>query len=472
MKALMVRRVLGFAVVASIVAPARGQQAAATTPASSPADVVAAARLAAKEGKLLFRLSTPEEVKAVLGPPTKQRTEKDGDSQRLTLEYPGLHAAFASAGWLTPFTLLEIVVADAAHHNAARGESLDIGAERTLLLRNVNDLARMDPFTGLANVSLVHLDLTDQLPRLDRLNFDSRTKWPPAGKRPRGFDPAGLLVEGRNPGLGVRGLHARGIDGRGVHIAIIDQPLLREHREYQDRVVRYEPIDVDGVPPQMHGAAVTSIAVGRLCGTAPAAVVHYYATPMWKWWNEHCKAYAELLDRIVVENRRLPAGQTVRVVSISLGAFSQWPDHELWVRSVERAAQEGVLVVSCDPVDLRIAILKRNLAEDPDSPGGYGRPLLFNAGNALGVPAGNRVTAYFSGPEDYMFWRDGGMSWTVPYLAGLAALACQVDPDIKPRAIVNLWRKTAWKTAAGPVVDPPAFIEAVQKAKAAAKPTG
>jgi hypothetical protein len=80
------------------------------------------------------------------------------------------------------------------------------------------------------------------------------------------------------------------------------------------------------------------------------------------------------------------------------------------------------------------------------------------------VPAGNRSTASYTGPDDYIFWRDGGASWTVPYLAGLAALACQVNPEIEPKAIPDLWMKTAAKTSAGMVVDPPAFIEAVRKA--------
>ena len=341
--------------------------------------------------------------------------------------------------------------------------------ERTLTLRRVDDLAKLDAFSGVANVSLVKLDLREQLAKLNRLPFDNRTQWPPKDKMPKGFEPAKLLQAGTNPGLGVRKLHEQGIDGRGVHIAIIDQPLLRDHREYKDRVVAYEVIDAEGVLPQMHGSPVTSIAVGKTCGIAPAASVHYYATPMWKWWNEHCKPYSALLDRIVEQNRKLPAGQKVRVVSISLGAFSEWPDHELWVKAVEHAAAEGILVVSCDPADLRIAILKRDLAKDPDTAESYARQMFFGPRDALGVPAGNRATAYFAGPDDYIFWRAGGMSWTVPYLAGLAALAYQVDPGIKPQAIPDLWTKTASSTAAGLVVNPMAFIAAVRKAAAAAK---
>jgi len=54
------------------------------------------------------------------------------------------------------------------------------------------------------------------------------------------------------------------------------------------------------------------------------------------------------------------------------------------------------------------------------------------------------------------------MSWAVPYLAGLAALAFQVDPEIEPARIVELWTTTTTRTRVGPIVNPPGFIEAVR----------
>jgi hypothetical protein len=59
------------------------------------------------------------------------------------------------------------------------------------------------------------------------------------------------------------------------------------------------------------------------------------------------------------------------------------------------------------------------------------------------------------------------MSWTVPYLAGVAAMAFHVDPALKPQAIPELWMKTANKTSAGLVVNPPGFIDSVRKARTA-----
>ena len=44
----------------------------------------------------------------------------------------------------------------------------------------------------------------------------------------------------------------------------------------------------------------------------------------------------------------------------------------------------------------------------------------------------SRCTASPTGNSDYVFYRDGGESWSVLYLAGLYALACEVKPDITP----------------------------------------
>src|SRR5688500_12818772 len=72
--------------------------------------------------------------------------------------------------------------------------------------------------------------------------FDRNTLWPPHEKLPAGFDPQRVMVLGKNPGLGVRALHARGITGRGVAIAVIDQPLLVQHQEYAGRLRLYEDV--------------------------------------------------------------------------------------------------------------------------------------------------------------------------------------------------------------------------------------
>ena len=136
------------------------------------------------------------------------------------------------------------------------------------------------PFqVDLRGRDLAHLDLTDRLHDLQNAVFDARTRWP--AKLPAGFIPAETLERNKNPGLGVRTLHARGITGRGIGVGIIDQALLTEHVEYADRLRLYEEIHVLRSPPaDMHGTGIASIAVGQTVGVAPGAnryfIANYY----------------------------------------------------------------------------------------------------------------------------------------------------------------------------------------------------
>lgn len=83
------------------------------------------------------------------------------------------------------------------------------------------------PLSGFRHMNLSGDDYSNQLALLLNATFGTRTKWPPAKKLPKGFDPAEILAIGKDPGLGIRSLHEHGITGRGVTIAIIDQPLLK-----------------------------------------------------------------------------------------------------------------------------------------------------------------------------------------------------------------------------------------------------
>ena len=68
----------------------------------------------------------PDEVKALLGPPERQHTRKDGDGRFLVLDYPGVQSMFGQLGGNSPYTLLRITV---------QGTPLDIGEDKIITLR-------------------------------------------------------------------------------------------------------------------------------------------------------------------------------------------------------------------------------------------------------------------------------------------------------------------------------------------------
>ena len=322
-------------------------------------EAVSLARVAAAEGKLVFRLTTPDQVEAILGAPEDQSTEADGDTQVLIQKYDGVWAVFGKRRDRgVPFCLMALVAhAGASERLRQDGEAIDIGEGRTIVLADEHDLVKFDSFQGFAGVSLVNLDLREHAGLLATMPFDSRTVWPKADRLPVGFEPARRLEDGKDPGLGVRGLHREGIDGRGVCVAIIDQPLTPSHREFAARVKRYQEVGVSNVPAQMHGPPVASIAVGRTCGVAPGAGLFYFAVPMWGSDNG---PYCDAVDEILEHNAKAQPADRVRVVSISTGGFARWTQYNRWKETLRRAAEGGVLVITCEQKPLQYATLARS----------------------------------------------------------------------------------------------------------------
>jgi len=215
---------------------------------------------------------------------------------------------------------------------------------------NSDDVWQMD----LRSYDLSGLDLRRSSNDLMYADFDARTKWPSADKMPSGFDWQKIMELGKNPGLGIRSLHARGITGRGVGIAIIDQPLLVDHQEYAGRMRLYEEINIaPRIPSEMHGPAVTSIAVGKTTGVAPEADLYYIGCYAGDWgtggannFTYNFRYIAQGIQRILGINRQLPEGHKIRVISISVGWSPENKGYDQVMAAVEKAKAAGLLVVS------------------------------------------------------------------------------------------------------------------------------
>ncbi|MDD5064139.1 MAG: S8/S53 family peptidase [Phycisphaerae bacterium] len=405
--------------------------------------------------RILYKLTTIDEFKQIAGEPLKETKSTIGGIEICELAYSDVFARFAKVKDKSiPFTILQL---------SGKGMSFDIGKNRQVTLRDTDDLGKIDPFLGVANMSLTKLDLRKHKKILDEMSFDTFTKWPKPNRMPKGFKPERLLEEGKNPGLGVRALHKQGIDGRGVVIAIIDQPLMKDHREYDGKITKYEGVVFQSTTSAMHGTPIVSAAVGEQCGVAPAARVYYYSVPLISLPDNGI--YCDIIDKIIEENQNAGASEKVRVVNISSGTFRQQVNFDRWKETFAKAAANGILVVTCDTALLNYGTLDHITDRNADSPSAYKAGKSSGKDSIFLVPAGNRTTASHMAQDAYTFWRQGERSWAAPYLAGLAALAYQVDPEIKPGEIVNLWIDTAIKTNAGYVINPTGFIEAVQKTK-------
>jgi subtilisin family serine protease len=286
----------------------------------------------------------------------------------------------------------------------------------------------------------------------------------------------------------VRALHDRGITGKNVGIAIIDQPLLVEHQEYKDRLRTYEEIHNPPWFAQMHGPAVASIAVGKTVGIAPGADLYYIAEHHANFKDGRMEMdvnpLAQSVDRILEIDASLPSDRKIRVISISFGWSRDLTGYDAMVKAADRAKARGIFVVSTvlhetyPDSPAWLAGLGRDPLADPDLVASYeagrwwGLPMARGDKRFTGVlsrfarkgwilaPMDSRTTASPTGADHYVFYRSGGNSWAVPYVAGVYALVCQAKPDVTPEAFLAAVARTGDRlTLPGPTPpDVPAMV--------------
>jgi len=332
---------------------------------------------------------------------------------------------------------------------------------------------------------LSKLNLTKEKDKLIRSDFSSITIWPK--KLPNGFNPEKIVKQYKNPGLNIRKLHKKGITGKNVGIAIIDQTLLVDHVEYKDQLKYYkEGKGANNIPAEIHGAAVASIAVGKSVGVAPEADLYYFAESFMQ--KNPQIAVAKDILQVIELNKKLSKNEKIRVISISWGCEdNNKKGYEDYMEALKCAKEEGIFVISTT-LSNREDMKGENLDYMGLGRKGLSSPDDFTAyihsnwdwadeedtfgPNTLCGPMNNMCIAAPTGIYDYVVYSSGGLSWTTPYIAGVYALACQVDPDITYKEFWKVALKTAIsnetnykgkKYVTSKIINPVGIMEELQK---------
>lgn len=327
----------------------------------------------------------------------------------------------------------------------------------------------------LRSKDISNINISKELDYLLMSDFDDDTNWPDSV--PKEYDIERIKEYGMDPGLGIRKLHEKGITGQGVGIAIIDQSLLINHVEYKDQIKLYEEIHNVGDFAQMHGPAVASIAVGKNVGVAPEADLYYIAEThgVYKEDSFEWDLYwiAKSIDRIIEINKTLPVDKKIRVISISLGIDNpEIKNQKLVEEAINRATDEGIYTIG---VGNSLFGVGREALGDPNDLNSYIKGYFWKGYDKrlikedILVPMDSRFVASPTGEDKYVFYYSGGMSWAVPYTAGLYALCCQVNPSITPNEFNAAINKTATKIYLDDsdneykIVNPEALINEIKK---------
>lgn len=346
---------------------------------------------------------------------------------------------------------------------------------------------------------------------LQTIEFDTETVWPEKEKLPQNFNPEEFLKESKNPGLGIRELHEQGTNGQGVVVAIIDQRLDINHPEYKDSVYYYEYGETEREEISMRGPAVASLLVGKDCGVAPGAKLVYKAIPSGRSFSIKAQALKDIIEK----NKTASSNEKVKIVSCSIGYITENPEPGLneWIDALKRAKEEGIFVVDVGGDQVGISFSGGGTPENKndfenylswlrEDEGNEGLNKIISEGNIneimkklrevkmddfanisdvdlrkkiekrlnerkkeIIVPSDYRTMASSWNKEgQYMYNGRGGISWSVPYLAGLFALILQVNPSIKREEIVEIINESAVVNEKGlKIVNPKGIIDLVRE---------
>jgi len=345
---------------------------------------------------------------------------------------------------------------------------------RAISPKTAQPLTAVNEFDDVRWKDLSKLDLSARKGLIATLRFNKKTIWPEPAKIPPGSDPNKILTDAMNPGLGVRELHQQGITGKGINVAIIDQPTYLVHPEFAGKIVAYHDTGCETDESSMHGPAVASLLVGTNCGTAPDARVYYAAAPSWK---RDAAYYAKGLDWIIAQNEKLPEAEKIRVVSVSASPNqSSWANRQMWDEACGRAEAAGIMVLDCTNNSHRGFIgrcwynarVPESVAQcNPWAPPNKefrGKPMETD----ILVPSCPRTTAeeYDKGDCSYQYCGKGGLSWSIPYCAGVLAMGWQIRPDLTPEQMRELILKSGFNKKNGAkIINPKKFIRLVKKEK-------
>jgi serine protease AprX len=300
--------------------------------------------------------------------------------------------------------------------------------------------------------------------------YNKKSVWPPQYS-----NWADTVMErAKTPGLSIRKIHASGITGKGVRVAIIDQNICLDHPEYTGKIVEYHDVGCNqpSNSSSMHGPAVASLLVGTTIGTAPDARVYFAAAPS---WTADAQYQADALNWILDVNAGLPDSAKIRAVSISAapsGPGSPFTkNNSSWDAAVARAEKADVLVLDCTSNKGHTSPGYYD-SDDPDDVAKCksGFPGVTSSVDTarIYVPCSNRTQAeeYEEGFCSYQYTGRGGLSWTIPYLTGVLALGWQLRPDLSGETLMTLIMTSAHRFGNGiKFINPPAFIDSVKAFK-------
>mgnify|MGYP000075969287 FL=1 len=304
---------------------------------------------------------------------------------------------------------------------------------------------------------------------------------------PENISPGKILEDAKYPGMKIKDLHDRGITGKGIHVAIIDQCMGKslEHPEYKHAISEFKSFFPEEIlnsdnyfGSSFHGPAMTSLLVGKNTGIAPDVSLHYIEVPM----VEDAKYFADALNYIIEKNKSLSKEEQIRIVSVSAAPSATvgntMKNGQLWEGAFKSAKENGILIFdtkdnfqSCyldynDVDDISKCFLSEGTLKLLD---GEQKQFISSKRNInsvrdlICIPCGCRTFAESRHSGEYSYcYQYPSESATIPILSGILALGLQVNSNVSNDEIMQVLRESCYVENNGfKIINPENFINAL-----------
>ncbi len=292
-------------------------------------------------------------------------------------------------------------------------------------------------YRDLSNYDFTKVDKEHLL----KVPFNSSTIFPSVEKMPKGFNPHEIIAFAKNPFMGIKELHKRGVNGEGICVATIDFGFQDEkHIEFANANIEIVDLFKD-TGYHFHATGVLSNLCGKNIGIAPKARVLHYNTYQ-GYGEEVDKATLTILKDIL---ERIRGGEKIRAVNISAPLLrnkklqSLISDQKSWqklrdeqvapfLKVIEELKLLGCEVISSERFSKDFSCSKINYhtseVVQPDwiSFKSYSDKMTFISGG--------KVIPEFLSKEGYKYEPNGSVSWSIPQAVGLYALVLQINSNV------------------------------------------
>jgi hypothetical protein len=315
---------------------------------------------------------------------------------------------------------------------------------------------------------LTYCDSTLTASIIPTLTFDQRTVWPPRFTALANS----LLEQAKNPGLGVRSLHAKGITGKGVSIAIIDAEMNIGHADFERNIAKYKIFgDSMFSGNNISGPQVLSLLAGKSTGVAPDLTIYFAETnPA----ARDGKSIADALHWIISENSQLPESKKIRAVLFTQSPSPEDPFYVYNRGLLDSALSEiklaGITTFYYSYNGKRITSNCYYDIQNPDSLERCNSAYFMwelNYPNfdttRICIPVSKRTVLdeYSMGLYDFLYSGSGEVGWAIPYLTGIITLGWQIRPELTGEELMSLVFSSAYRKKGGKIINPVAFINSV-----------